>query len=287
MRWAVLAVRLRPPPGCRPGLEALLSASGFVLSHTLSHIWAWYLMLQGDEAWKRDGALRQRKQEVIRKVAKDGRGNLPPQGGRKSDGGGGCAGGRSRARGRGGAMTARLARPDGGGEVEGTLDNREGEDADGARGRLDAGDDDPREMKEIGLSDNSSPRLADRASDRRGKLMDVLRLFDPTATVHGMRATFKTWASDAGFPREVIEMALGHTVGTAVEQATSGPTCSLGGWRSWKHGRPTARARSRATSASCGRDARGRKKVLAHVGDGRLSRLTTLLGFCQQTGARS
>ncbi len=39
-------------------------------------------------------------------------------------------------------------------------------------------------------------------------------------TVHGWRSTFKTWASEAtGFPREVVELALAHRVGDAVEQA--------------------------------------------------------------------
>jgi integrase len=39
-------------------------------------------------------------------------------------------------------------------------------------------------------------------------------------TVHGLRASFKTWAGEAtGFPRDVIEKALSHKVGSAVEQA--------------------------------------------------------------------
>ena len=39
-------------------------------------------------------------------------------------------------------------------------------------------------------------------------------------SVHGFRATFKTWAGETtSFPREVIEMCLAHQVGNAVEQA--------------------------------------------------------------------
>ena len=39
-------------------------------------------------------------------------------------------------------------------------------------------------------------------------------------TVHGFRASFKSWASECTeIPREVIEMALSHEVGNAVEQA--------------------------------------------------------------------
>jgi integrase len=40
------------------------------------------------------------------------------------------------------------------------------------------------------------------------------------ATVHGFRATFKTWTSErTNFAREICEMALAHTVGNKVEQA--------------------------------------------------------------------
>jgi integrase len=39
-------------------------------------------------------------------------------------------------------------------------------------------------------------------------------------TVHGWRATFKSWATDkTAFPREMIEHCLGHLVGDAAEQA--------------------------------------------------------------------
>ena len=39
-------------------------------------------------------------------------------------------------------------------------------------------------------------------------------------TVHGFRASFRTWASEqTAIPREVIEMALSHVVGSAVERA--------------------------------------------------------------------
>jgi integrase len=39
-------------------------------------------------------------------------------------------------------------------------------------------------------------------------------------TVHGFRSTFRTWAADStAYPREVIEAALAHTTGSAVELA--------------------------------------------------------------------
>jgi integrase len=39
-------------------------------------------------------------------------------------------------------------------------------------------------------------------------------------TAHGFRATFRTWAGEvATFPHDVIEQAMGHQVGTKVDQA--------------------------------------------------------------------
>ena len=37
-------------------------------------------------------------------------------------------------------------------------------------------------------------------------------------TVHGFRATFRTWAAEqTSYPREIIEQCLAHATGTAVE----------------------------------------------------------------------
>ena len=42
----------------------------------------------------------------------------------------------------------------------------------------------------------------------------------PGITMHGFRSAFRDWAGDAtDFPREIAEMALGHKIGNAVEQA--------------------------------------------------------------------
>jgi integrase len=39
-------------------------------------------------------------------------------------------------------------------------------------------------------------------------------------TVHGFRATFKTWASErTSFQNEIVEASLAHTIGGKVEQA--------------------------------------------------------------------
>jgi integrase len=41
-----------------------------------------------------------------------------------------------------------------------------------------------------------------------------------TATVHGFRSAFRDWAAEqTNFPREVVEMALAHAVGSATEKA--------------------------------------------------------------------
>ena len=51
-------------------------------------------------------------------------------------------------------------------------------------------------------------------------LTAVLRRLEVDAVPHGMRATFKTWSTDhTEFPRELVEVALAHAVGNAVEQA--------------------------------------------------------------------
>ena len=61
---------------------------------------------------------------------------------------------------------------------------------------------------------------------RAGGLSDmamasVLQRMDrKTITVHGMRSTFRDWAAErTNFPNHVVEMALAHAVGNAVERA--------------------------------------------------------------------
>jgi integrase len=60
--------------------------------------------------------------------------------------------------------------------------------------------------------------LKDMNCDQAGKP----RWVDPKSgrpiTPHGLRATFRTWGEDAGFPRDLLEESLGHQVGTAVER---------------------------------------------------------------------
>lgn len=50
-------------------------------------------------------------------------------------------------------------------------------------------------------------------------LMVLRGIRDDGSTVHGFRSSFRTWAADAGHPREVAEMCLAHATGSAVELA--------------------------------------------------------------------
>jgi len=51
-------------------------------------------------------------------------------------------------------------------------------------------------------------------------MLMLLRRMEETITVHGFRSAFRDWAGDCtDYPRELIEQALAHTVGSAVERA--------------------------------------------------------------------
>jgi integrase len=50
-------------------------------------------------------------------------------------------------------------------------------------------------------------------------MITELRRLGVPSTTHGLRSSFKGWASETSFPREVAEEALGHTVGDAAERA--------------------------------------------------------------------
>jgi integrase len=61
---------------------------------------------------------------------------------------------------------------------------------------------------------------------RRGKpfsnmaLLLLLRRMGRGVTAHGFRSSFRTWAAErTNYPREVVEAALAHVTGNAVEQA--------------------------------------------------------------------
>jgi integrase len=51
-------------------------------------------------------------------------------------------------------------------------------------------------------------------------LANLVHRMGRSVTIHGFRASFKTWASECtGYPRDVVEMALAHSIGTGVEAA--------------------------------------------------------------------
>jgi integrase len=68
----------------------------------------------------------------------------------------------------------------------------------------------------LALLGNRKGRLFDAA---RGEMQDLLSELRPGFTVHGMRSSFTDWAADHGYPSELREMALAHSVGDEVEQA--------------------------------------------------------------------
>jgi len=51
-------------------------------------------------------------------------------------------------------------------------------------------------------------------------MLEALRDMRPGLTVHGFRSTFRDWAAEqTAYPNHVVEMALAHAVGDAVEAA--------------------------------------------------------------------
>lgn len=72
------------------------------------------------------------------------------------------------------------------------------------------------------LSDMSISAVMRRMQDSRINAGDKGYL-DPTtkrpAVPHGLRSTFRQWAAEQGFPRDMAEIALAHVVGGEVERA--------------------------------------------------------------------
>ena len=51
-------------------------------------------------------------------------------------------------------------------------------------------------------------------------MLNLLKRMKAAATVHGFRSAFRDWAAEStGFPHEVCEMALAHTIPNAAEAA--------------------------------------------------------------------
>jgi integrase len=68
----------------------------------------------------------------------------------------------------------------------------------------------PGERHEKPISNSAMDRLLKKRMGYKGE----------QATVHGFRSTFRTWAAETtGYPNHIVEQALAHTVGSAVERA--------------------------------------------------------------------
>jgi integrase len=51
-------------------------------------------------------------------------------------------------------------------------------------------------------------------------MLGLMRRMRPGLTVHGFRSSFRDWAAEqTNYAREVCEMALAHTISSAVERA--------------------------------------------------------------------
>jgi integrase len=76
-------------------------------------------------------------------------------------------------------------------------------------------------LAEEGRGDYVFPgRTPGKSISDRTMLALLERMGRADITVHGFRATFKTWATEqTNFPSELAEHALAHTVGSAVERA--------------------------------------------------------------------
>jgi integrase len=76
----------------------------------------------------------------------------------------------------------------------------------------------PREAGADGIVFIGSKINTPQAKNRLSKL--VTKTMGCDCTVHGFRSSFRTWAADqTAYPRELIEAALAHTTGNAVELA--------------------------------------------------------------------
>ncbi len=77
-------------------------------------------------------------------------------------------------------------------------------------------------LRSIRLPEAEPGALVFPGASGRKPISDVAlaKLLPADATCHGFRSAFRTWAGETtGYPREVIEMALAHRLGDAVEQA--------------------------------------------------------------------
>ena len=78
----------------------------------------------------------------------------------------------------------------------------------------------------VPLTPQALALLGDRGADdaplfalKSNQMLNTLKAVRKDATVHGLRATFKTWSDDNGKDRELTERSLAHAFGGSVENA--------------------------------------------------------------------
>jgi integrase len=65
------------------------------------------------------------------------------------------------------------------------------------------------------------PEAAARVFPGMGQhaILKALQRVEPGITAHGMRSAFRDWCAETGVDRDLAELALAHSVGSAVERA--------------------------------------------------------------------
>lgn len=88
---------------------------------------------------------------------------------------------------------------------------------------------------EVSIADARDKALAMRRQLDAGK--DPIDERNREATAHGHRSSFRDWASESGYARDLAERALAHTVSNKVEAAYHRTDLLNSAARRWKHGR--------------------------------------------------
>jgi integrase len=63
------------------------------------------------------------------------------------------------------------------------------------------------------------PRRADENHRREAFLGHVVHHIQDAQVPHGLRSTFRQWAAERGYPRDMAEIVLAHFIGSEVERA--------------------------------------------------------------------
>jgi integrase len=77
------------------------------------------------------------------------------------------------------------------------------------------------------------------------------------AVPHGLRSTFRQWAAERGYPRDMAEIALAHFIGSEVERAYQRSDmldqrrAMMAAWAAVLRGEPTTGGKEETSKNSC------------------------------------